>query len=921
MTPGGSKFFTWTKGDRKHVSSGMVQIPVECIEIKGMGYGRNIRGSRKRGRKPLPLSFCDTKSDYSAQSHDSFTLHEAAVQSATSLIAAMSEMLKSPHFNGGPRSCELRPPQGRLRSHTAPPTPATPLVEAPCPEPVELPATDSIWPSRGRGASIMAETSLATNERHRTQAGRPQSSSPQGSTEPPGYENTQNSDNDQGSNVLRPSLDSTLCGKSDECFGTPNRSQESLEYSDTSVKIGTPNWKLPRTPRRDDKKESPTGSAERIPGLQSQCDAYLVPESPGQSIRDISKVSGMLTQVANMRSAHEAHIATLKAAHDQEITSFRAYVVLLEQQHSLIRLSDPRQSLSIDTARHCGRAISGSTASRTGSLQSLDSLSMDLAGTSPEPVAEAEALKRKLDLANKTNADLGELRRERDRLKDSDCQKERRITQLKDIIRKTKENEQAQRTAVMSLQADLAAANMQRVDVLTGLDDAYKDLRLSYQREARLRERCEELQSHLRATGCVTSALPIQPMQQSAEELVRCRELKADTTKRNSAVPQVCTSELEQQISTTQLDGDFICGREACQQTHDRLEIAMTDVQNLQARLLTCQEHLKAAQADRERYNSLLHIELRRQSKIAGPKEQVATPELQREISKSLATRLQGTSASPSSTELQSTLNLSAKDQAWEQELRHCVEEIIMYKLDVSGYKKDLKLATAKIESLEAELRATTAEARSHEKTRDNRADMPLKDDSRFPIEQQPGLGIAWTQQRSASTPSALSNSHAESPPQPSEPQPERESGLTCISPRRQTTTPLSIHKQLPLPPPLERKGPTKQSSPPSTSTPQNHVQIQRAETLRSLSDSIISSYTKRDEFPLPVGVQRSSKTTSTPRPPRISRGSGGRPLPSGIDSRERLSRGNSAVLMPISRFSSGMLKAPSAVEITAGRG
>lgn len=40
-----SKFLTWTKGDRKHVSSGMVQIPVEYIEIKGLEYGRHSKVS------------------------------------------------------------------------------------------------------------------------------------------------------------------------------------------------------------------------------------------------------------------------------------------------------------------------------------------------------------------------------------------------------------------------------------------------------------------------------------------------------------------------------------------------------------------------------------------------------------------------------------------------------------------------------------------------------------------------------------------------------------------------------------------------------------------------------------------------------------------------------------------------------------
>lgn len=44
----GSKFFTWTKGDKRNApeslrSAGIVPIPAECISIKGMDYGRNVK--------------------------------------------------------------------------------------------------------------------------------------------------------------------------------------------------------------------------------------------------------------------------------------------------------------------------------------------------------------------------------------------------------------------------------------------------------------------------------------------------------------------------------------------------------------------------------------------------------------------------------------------------------------------------------------------------------------------------------------------------------------------------------------------------------------------------------------------------------------------------------------------------------------
>ncbi|KAM3422035.1 hypothetical protein BST61_g2411 [Cercospora zeina] len=694
MTPGGSKFFTWTKGDRKHGSDGMVQIPVECIEIKGMSYGRNARGSRKKRRKPLPLSFSDTRSDYSAQSHDSFILHEAAVQSATSLIAAMSDMLKSPHFNGGPASSELRPPQGRLRAHTAPPTPATPLVEAPHPDPVELPGTQSTLPPRA--VSALARAPPLTSEGQELKATRAETSCP-----------------------------------------PPRLERKSLVKSDTSGLVTTPQRHIPRIPRHDRKTVSPARATKICtPSVKPQCSSYIVSEACDSLEGNTSRAPGMMAQVANMRAAHEAHIATLKAAHHQEITSYRAYVAILERQHNQLQLAEPRQLLSIDTTQHCGRAIGGSNASRTGALQSLETLSTSSARSSSRSISENEALKRKLDLANKTNADLSDVRRERDRLKDSDNQKQRRIAQLKEIINKTKESEQAQKTAVASLQADLAAANMQRVDVLAGLDDAYKDLRSSYQRETVLRGRCEELQSHLNATKDMQPALSVRGTPKPVVELAHSDGGKFDLTKHDPAVLHASTNEL------AVLGGNGQCRRETCQQTRRRLETAATNVKTLQAHLASCQGHLKAAQDDRERYNTLLHTELRRQSKAVVQKGQVATPQIQQEVSASLASRLNGTSASIGPKKPGSGDNVSARDQAWEQELRHCVEEIIMHKLDVKGYKKHLKLATARIESLESELRSTTAGGHSHERHRSHQDNAPFERDSRSSLEQRPGLGL-----------------------------------------------------------------------------------------------------------------------------------------------------------------------------------
>jgi hypothetical protein len=40
-----SKFFTWTKGDRKHVSAGVISLPAESLSFAGMD--------------PVSVSVCD----------------------------------------------------------------------------------------------------------------------------------------------------------------------------------------------------------------------------------------------------------------------------------------------------------------------------------------------------------------------------------------------------------------------------------------------------------------------------------------------------------------------------------------------------------------------------------------------------------------------------------------------------------------------------------------------------------------------------------------------------------------------------------------------------------------------------------------------------------------------------------------------
>lgn len=110
-----SKFFTWTKG-------AAYETP-------------------KTRRKPLPLDFeyqsSETRSVKSSRTNDSIALQDAAVQSATSLLAVMNDCLNSHLLSTQQKEVGLKPMHGRPRSRTAPSTPMYEVSDSA--SPVELP--------------------------------------------------------------------------------------------------------------------------------------------------------------------------------------------------------------------------------------------------------------------------------------------------------------------------------------------------------------------------------------------------------------------------------------------------------------------------------------------------------------------------------------------------------------------------------------------------------------------------------------------------------------------------------------------------------------------------------------------------------------------------------------------------------------
>lgn len=170
----------------------------------------------------------------------------------------------------------------------------------------------------------------------------------------------------------------------------------------------------------------------------------------------------LLEQIAMLRSSHESHIHSLKAAHEKELESQRAYIAFLETTRRKISIPPSQSSkklLTIDTTQTGSK--DGDLLSADGSVTTVHSWesSENQRRISQEAMAETEALKRKLSLCRKAVAEAGEIRRERDYLREIADRSDKRIMQLKDIVRKGKDHEKILKNAISDLEARLVTVS------------------------------------------------------------------------------------------------------------------------------------------------------------------------------------------------------------------------------------------------------------------------------------------------------------------------------------------------------------------------------------------------------------------------------------------------------------------------------
>lgn len=470
---------------------------------------------QKIHRRPVPLRLEQSPEVVPAYYHaedDSTALQDAAVKSATSLIAVVNDMLRSPLASARlpPPSSTLAPTHGRPRSRTAP---STPLVELPVQPLVELPGSipdRPFTPHResqdGKVRSSTRTSKTAKRSSHswlhrpvdRKEDIRTGSLSHRTSSE--GAERAQPVTPKQypsgGSTTYKPIRPDIT---SRRIWSDPIQSHGTLcpvtstPLCDTTHEHGASKASTSSASTREDSRTSYEASVQSV---------------------DMAQVS----YASSLQASHEAHLAALTEAHQREIASLNMYIAQLEQHHGIPRTNEPHAHPMMRQHAHL---YNNEMYKRVSLWQSTHAQHYDATQQS-DPRSQTRDLN---DQHCTSSAGCGELWLECNNLRNTLEAANNRLSQSEYDVRRLQSHNRTQKATIEDLQRRLLAANDERLDVREGLHDACCRVRNLVEREAGLVDELEKL----RRCSSVTTLAASQQEQDADFTALKAREHMAST--------------------------------------------------------------------------------------------------------------------------------------------------------------------------------------------------------------------------------------------------------------------------------------------------------------------------------------------------------------------------------------------------------
>ncbi|KAL9080303.1 MAG: hypothetical protein Q9157_000890 [Trypethelium eluteriae] len=729
--------------------------------------------SPKQGRKPNPLTLAPAENPKSliALSPGSFALQDAAVSSATNLLAVVNDILWSPPLSAAalPRS-PIYPslPSGRPRSHTAPSTPGETSHIAELPgsllqENQGYPINHRTSEGRARlgpektppGLNLgfdveKLNTSLRQSgnvSKHRRSASENNAvakhRSKQDSNTPIPLIRRNFSD-DPSSNFGRRSLianDTGLCHE----LGSSSLHQHSRMSSQPSFGLSN-----------DIVRQENVQVHEKVSAHEPQTDLQAAIADRDRSI------SFLTTQLGNLQRSHDAYIASLRQAHDKELGALKVYASCLEEQQGLSSRKHPEPDGRSKSARKarifCLRwslnnapgklhletklypsQLSPSVAegNSANSLLSFQSALEEHQRASQEMATEMESLKRKLSFAQKRDAESDINKKEIHILRETVKSKQQHVEVLMRKLMKAQTIKKAADNTAEALEGRLEMANAQKNDVLEENHELRQAALNLHRRERAMRQELQtvcqrrseseqELRDRFREAeeraDRLEQALQVFRTNQDTEPALvelnkHVQRLEEGENERNHYITR-----LEQELRQCRFQIDNIHIPQSLQPTASAVPSRRRDSSNngneldlatsrnkisqLDQALEQRDASIKSLEAERNNIRALLQAEIRAQACKASDQlrlvhSAVCTKADMDKILAEVQDKAHTSLAPPSTPHWKIETDPIRRIEQLEKEIDYHVNDIVLYKLDVKGYKKDLKHANAKIQTIQ----------------------------------------------------------------------------------------------------------------------------------------------------------------------------------------------------------------------------
>ena len=441
--------------------------------------------------------------------------------------------------------------------------------------------------------------------------------------------------------------------------------------------------------------------------------------------------------------------------------------------------------LRVETALHPSQlSAPGAEGNSATSMSSFQPAFEEQQRASQEMAAELRNLKQKLSSAQKRDAEADGIKKERFALREAVKAKQQHVEVLMARLAKTQVHEKAVSNTADAFEARLEVANAQKNDVL---EENHELRQAALNLHRRERATKQEIQNIYHQWNESESDMRnrLEKAEERAHQLqqaLRAFQTNEDTepalVELNKHIQRLEKEEKERNHYITRLEQELRQSRFQLDNRHLPLSLQPTtatassrrrdstreedgsDLARCRYRILELSKaleerdaYVKSLQAENNRTTALLQSEIRANARNAPeqihPANSALSPKINVDQAPMEVRAKAHASLEPADSDREVERDTVRRIEQLEKEIEYHVNDIVLYKLDVKGYKKDIRRANAKIQRLQGLSTRTSPNSGSISGSHRNSSNAPISASSQSqPLPEWPepspttGLGI-----------------------------------------------------------------------------------------------------------------------------------------------------------------------------------